>query len=247
MNKITAVLIDDETFVLKGLKNKIEKLFPNVSIIATFSQPEEAITYLSSNSPDIVFLDIQMPRYNGFDLLEEIKNISFQLIFVTAYSEFGLKALKASALDYLLKPIDEKELKNAIEKAIKNTKKDRNLMQQEKLINLFTQSFTDYNKIIIPTTKGISFIQPKELLHLEGYEGYTKFHLTKNEVITSSYNLGKFEKKLPNYFFKCHKSHIVNLNNMKEYENDGYIVLSNEKRVPISKTYKKLFINLIDK
>ncbi len=244
MKSITAILIDDEISALKGLQQKVSKLFPAIQILNTFQQPEKAIDFLSTTSPDIVFLDIQMPRFTGFELLSELKTIDFQLIFVTAYNEFALEALKASAIDYLLKPIDETDLKSAISKAIDKIQQKQGALQQSKLIELLTQTITQNNKIIIPTGKGISFIPYEEILHVEGYDGYTKFHLINDEVITSSYNLGKFEKKLPPLFFKTHKSHIINIQKVRAFENEGYIVLDNNYRVPISRTYKKVFLGL---
>ena len=244
MKKITTILVDDEVSNLKGLQQKIEKLFTEIEILSTFQKPEDAIKAIDTIKPDLVFLDIQMPRINGFELLSRLKEVNFQVIFVTAFSEYALEALKQSAVDYVLKPIDETDLINAVNKAITIIKEKQHLESNAKLVHLLTDTITKNNKIIVPTAKGVSFIPQEEVMHLEGYEGYTKIHLVDKTTITSSYNLGKFEKLLNAKFFKCHKSHIVNLEKVRHFENEGYIVLDNDYRVPISKTNKKAFLSL---
>ncbi len=244
MIKRTAILVDDEVSALKGLQQKIEKLFPEIEILNAFQKPEEAIRAIKEKQPDILFLDIEMPRMSGFELLSALTEINFQVIFVTAYSEYALDALKQSAIDYVLKPVDNEELTNAINKALEVIKLKHQNENNTKLIEMLTEIITNTNKIIIPTAKGLSFIPQDDVLHLEGYEGYTKFHLTNNTEIVSSYNLGKFEKSLSSIFFKCHKSHIINIEKVRSFENEGYIVLEGEYRVPISKANRKVFLDL---
>lgn len=246
MKTLTAVLIDDEVSNLKGLAQKLDKLFPEIEIIHTFQKPEDAVKSLQTEQPDLVFLDIEMPRINGFDLLSQLSNIQFQVIFVTAYSEYAIEAFKQNAIDYVLKPIDNADLTVAVDKAIKVIEEKSALNNSHKLVNLLTGALADYKKIIIPTSKGLSFIPQEEVIHLEGYEGYTKIHLIDATTITSSYNLGRFEKLLSSVFFKCHKSHIINLEKVRHFENEGYVVLDNEYRVPISKTNKKAFLKLFN-
>jgi len=246
MKTLTAVLIDDEVSNLKGLAQKLDKLFPKIEITHTFQKPEDAVKLLQTEQPDLVFLDIEMPRINGFDLLSQLSNIQFQVIFVTAYSEYAIEAFKQNAIDYVLKPIDNADLTVAVDKAIKVIEEKSALNNSHKLVNLLTGALADYKKIIIPTSKGLSFIPQEEVIHLEGYEGYTKIHLIDATTITSSYNLGRFEKLLSSVFFKCHKSHIINLEKVRHFENEGYVVLDNEYRVPISKTNKKAFLKLFN-
>ncbi|WP_397363102.1 LytR/AlgR family response regulator transcription factor [Olleya sp. R77988] len=244
MSNITAILIDDEISNLKGLEQKLGKLFPNITIQNTFQKPEDAIKALQVKQPDLVFLDIEMPRINGFELLTQLNEVDFQVIFVTAYSEYAIEAFKQNAIDYVLKPIDDNDLKIAVNKALTILKTKKELDSNHKLVSLLTSTISNNNKIIVPTSKGMSFIPQEEVMHLEGYEGYTKIHLTNTSIITSSYNLGKFEKLLSSKFFKCHKSHIINLEKVRHFENEGYVVLENDYRVPISKTNKKAFLSL---
>ena len=241
MSTLTAILIDDEISNLKGLEQKLGKLFPDIVIENTFQKPEEAIKVLQKQQPDVVFLDIEMPRINGFDLLTQLEIVDFQVIFVTAYSEYAIEAFKQNAVDYVLKPIDDEELVNAVNKALHIIKTKCDLESNHKLVNLLTSTISS-NKIIVPTQKGMSFIPQEEVLHLEGYEGYTKIHLIDGKTIMSSYNLGKFEKLLNATFFKCHKSHVVNLEKVRHFENEGYLVLEDNQRVPISRANKKAFL-----
>lgn len=244
MKDIMAILVDDEFSALKGLQQKMEKLFPEISILATFQKPEEAISFIKANPPQLLFVDIQMPRINGFELLSALDGLDFQVIFVTAYSEYALAALKKSAVGYVLKPVDDEELKEAVTKAIATIEQKKQLESNNKLIEILAETISNKNKIIVPTTKGLSFIPQEEVLHLEGYEGYTKFHLSNDTELLSSYNLGKFEPSLGRVFFKCHKSHIVNLEKVRSFENEGYLVLENGNRIPISKTNKKAFLKM---
>ncbi|WP_417197859.1 LytR/AlgR family response regulator transcription factor [Bizionia sp.] len=246
MKNITAILVDDEISNLKGLQKKIENLFPEIEILGAYQKPEDAIVALEKQEVSILFLDIQMPRINGFELLSKLTAVNFQVIFVTAYSEYAIEAFKKSAIDYVLKPIDNNDLVIAINKALDVIKLKNESANNLKLVNLIEENISKNNKVIIPTQKGISFIPQEEVLHLEGYDGYTKIHIINGVTITSSYNLGKFEKLLSAKFFKCHKSHIINLGKVRHFENEGYLVLDNEYRVPISKTNKKAFLNLFN-
>jgi len=241
---IKAILVDDEISNLKGLQRKLENLFPSIHVSGAFQKPEDAIQAIIDEKPNLLFLDIEMPRINGFELLARLKEVHFHVIFVTAYSEYALKAFKKSAIDYVLKPIDNDDLVFAVNKALDIIKLKKESESNSKLLSVLEENISKSNKIIVPTQKGISFLPQDEVLHLEGYEGYTKIHLINNTTITSSYNLGKFEKLLNTTFFKCHKSHIINLEKVRHFENEGYILLDNDYRVPISKTNKKAFLSL---
>jgi len=246
MENFTAILVDDEISNLKGLQLKIEKLFPDIKITGAFQKPEVAIERIAELKPNILFLDIQMPRMNGFELLSKLKAVDFQVIFVTAYSDYAIAAFKQNAVDYILKPIENDHLKTAIDKAIEVLKQKNKIESNEKLVNVLTQCLSKNNKIIVPTSLGVSFIPQEEVMHLEGFGGYTKIHLVEKKTIISSYNIGKFEKLLDATFFKCHKSHIINLEKVRHFEKEGYIVLDNHYRVPISKTNKKAFLGLFN-
>ncbi len=245
MTSIKAILVDDEISTLKGLEQKLNKLLPELEVVHTFQKPEEAIACINNEQPDLLFLDIEMPRINGFELLNKLEKIDFQVIFVTAYSKYAIKALKKNAIDYVLKPIDNDELLIAVEKATQVINLKQEKRTNEKLVKLLSEIISTNNKLIVPTAKGMSFIPQNEILRLEGYSGYTKIHLIDTTEIVSSYNIGKFQKMLGSDFFKCHKSHVINVKKVRAFENEGYIVLENEYRVPISRNSKKVFLDLL--
>lgn len=241
---IKAILVDDEHKALEGLLLKVKQFFPEIEITKTFQNPQEAITFINLNKPDILFLDIEMPVINGFDVLAKIKNPDFEIIFVTAYNNYAIEAFQHCAIGYILKPIDNDELKTAINNAIKSVQQKNALQKNEMLLNKLISVNSKANKLIIPTNKGLLFVPYNEILHIEGYEGYTKIHTTNTSEIISSYNIGKYEKLLNDNFYKCHKSHIINLQKIRAFENEGYILLDDKKRVPVSKTKRKEFIDL---
>ncbi|MFD2909550.1 LytR/AlgR family response regulator transcription factor [Flavobacterium ardleyense] len=245
MTNVTCILVDDEIASLKNLEKKINQFFSNLTILDRFQKPEDAILFLNSNEVDVVFLDIQMPRINGFELLTNIINVTFKVIFVTAYNEYALEALKNSAIDYILKPIDDDDLKIAIQKTIKLIDEENESTHNKELVELLQESISNQKKLLVPNAKGFSVIEQSDILYLEGYEGYTKINIDADRQIISSYGLGKYEQKLNTDFFKTHKSYIVNLNKIIEFENEGYVVLCNNVRIPISKKLKNELLELL--
>ena len=245
MTNINCILVDDEIASLKNLERKINQFFPNLTILDKFQKPEDAILFLNTNEVSLVFLDIQMPRINGFEVLTTVKNVDFKVIFVTAYNEYALEALKKSAIDYILKPIDDDDLKVAIQKTIKLIDEENESTHNKELLELLQESISNQKKLLVPNEKGFSVIEQNDILYLEGYDGYTKINIDPERQIISSYGLGKYEQKLNANFFKTHKSYIVNLNKIIEFEKEGYAVLSNNVRIPISKKSKSELLDLL--
>lgn len=245
MTNISCILVDDEIASLKNLEKKINQFFPNLTILEKFQKPEDSILYLNTNEVCLVFLDIQMPRINGFEVLTTVTNVDFKVIFVTAYNEYALEALKKSAIDYILKPIDDDDLKVAIQKTIKLIDEENESTHNKELLELLQESISNQKKLLVPNEKGFSVIEQNDILYLEGYEGYTKINIDPERQIISSYGLGKYEQKLNANFFKTHKSYIVNLNKIIEFEKEGYVVLSNNVRIPISKKSKNELLELL--
>lgn len=240
----SAILVDDEKQALEGLYLKIKKLFPDLDILATIQNPEKAVTYINNSQPDILFLDIEMPMLSGFDVLSKIENPNFEIIFVTAYNDYAIEAFQHCAVGYILKPIDSSELKIAITNALKNVDNKNALQRNNILLKHLITTSSKADKLMIPTSNGFLFVNYNDILHVEGYDGYTKIHLENSSEIVSSYNIGKFEKMVSDAFYKCHKSHIVNLQKVSEFKNEGYIVLENRKSIPVSKTKRKEFLQL---
>lgn len=245
MKTITATLVDDEISNIKGLSKKLEKLFPEIEILNSFQQPEEAIKAINKTAPDILFLDIEMPRINGFELLSRLTNVNFQVIFVTAYSEYAIEAFKSNIVDYILKPIEDDNLITGVNKALDIIKKEATSENNTKLIKLLTDQIKSNNKIVVPTIKGISFFSQEDIIRLEGFEGYTKVYLKNGNTITSSYSIGKYEKQLAeNNFYQCHRSHLINIKYITEFLNEGFVILENNHKIPVSKIKRKHFLDM---
>ncbi len=243
-NTISAIIIDDEKNAMESLALKVSKYFPNISIIHKFQNPLKAVEVINKKHPHILFLDIEMPVLSGFDVLSKIKNPNFEIIFVTAYNEYAIDAIKHCAIGYIVKPIDNDELKVAIENALKNINQKSPLEKNRQLLeNLVPKG---NSLIVVPTQKGLSFIKTNDIIRFEGIDGYTNIILKNKTTILSSYSIGKFCKtdKLRN-FGLAHKSHFVNLSFVKEYLNEGYIVLTNNDKIPVSKKRRVEFLNKI--
>lgn len=184
-----------------------------------------------------------MPVLSGFDLLSKIENPNFEIIFVTAYNEYAIEAIQHCAIGYIVKPIDNDELKNAVTNALKNIDQKSALEKNKQLLESLISNGN--STIVIPTQKGLSFIKTEDIIRFEGVDGYTKIVL-QNSSILSSYSIGKFSNspKLSN-FFSIHKSHFINLNYVSDFLNEGYIILINGDRVPIAKSKRKDFLEKI--
>jgi two-component system LytT family response regulator len=241
---INAILIDDERKALAILKNKIERLCPNVKIIAETQNPVEGIEFIKKLKPQLVFLDVAMPELSGFDLLSEIKNPNFEIIFATAFDNYAIEAIKHCAIGYLVKPVDNNDLVETVNKAIKNIEGKSALEKNKQLIeNLGVQSFQN-KKIVIPSQEGLEFVEIADIIHCEGVEGYTKIHFIHQKPILSSHSIGHFKKLLGNQsFYLIHKSHLINLSYIEKYLNEGYVVLSGNHKLPVSRNRRSGFLN----
>lgn len=244
MTKITTILIDDEPKALAILKNKIERLCPNLDIIAQTQNPKEAIELINSNKPELIFLDIAMPELNGFDVLKQFQQPNFEIIFATAFDDFAIEAIKHCAIGYLVKPIDNDDLVNAVENAISNIKEKTALEKNKVLIeNLGVQNFQK-KKIVIPSTDGLEFVKIQDIMFCEGVDGYTKIHFNNQKSILSSNSIGYFNKLLDNKtFYLVHKSYVINLDYIVKYLNEGYVVLDKNHKIPVSRNRRQDFIN----
>lgn len=241
--KIRAILVDDEEKALKILKIKIKSFFPEIDIIKSCQSPIEAIKTIENEQPDLVFLDIEMPQLNGFDVLQRFKKPEFEIIFVTAYSEYAIEAIQHCAIGYIVKPIDNDDLKSAVSNAIKNRQLKTALQKNQTLIENIKNQNNTSSKIVIPSQKGLDFIKISDIIRCEGDAGYTKIIIQGTKEILSSYSIGKFVKMLSNKnFCLVHRSHLVNLKYVSGYLNEGYITMENGDSLPISKTNRQSFI-----
>lgn len=245
---ITAILIDDERKALAILKNKLERLCPNVKIIGETQDPNEGVQLINELTPQLIFLDIAMPEMSGFDLLKEIECPSFEIIFATAFDNYAIEAIKHCAIGYLVKPVDNNDLIETVNKAILNIEEKNALKKNKQLIeNLGIHTFQN-KKIVIPSHEGLEFIQITDIIHFQGEQGYTNIHFTNRKPILSSHNIGYFCKLLQNQgFYLIHKSHCINLSHIEKYLNEGYVILTNNHRLPISRNRRQDFLIHIGK
>jgi len=244
--KISAILIDDEPKALAILQNKLERFCPQIEVITTIKHPSEARSVIAKLNPDIVFLDIAMPEMTGFDVLKTIENPSFEVIFVTAFDHYAIDAINHCAIGYLVKPVDNQDLIATVQKALTNIENKTALFKNKQLIeNLGVQKFQD-KKIIIPAQDGLEFIAIKNILHCEGTDGYTKIHVQDKRTLLSSQSIGHFKKLLENNeFYLVHKSYLINLNHIEKYLNEGYILLSENYKIPVSRNRRSAFLELL--
>lgn len=241
---INAILIDDERKALAILKNKLERLCPNITIIGETQCPKEGLELIKTLEPQLVFLDIAMPEMSGFDLLSQIEKPNFEIIFATAFDNYAIEAITNCAIGYLVKPIDNQDLIVAVNKAIQNIE-DKTALEKNKLLieNLGVQKFQN-KKIVIPSQDGLEFVKINEIIHCEGTNGYTTIHFKTRKSILSSNSIGYFNKLLESqHFYLVHKSHLINLDHIEKYLNEGYVILTNNLKIPVSRNRRSDFLN----
>lgn len=241
---ITAMIIDDEQNNIINLQTLVEKYCSAVQIIATAQRAAEAKKLIQQHRPDLIFLDIQMPIINGFELLQSLSTIDFEVIFVTAFNEYGIQAIKFSALDYLLKPIKITELQEAVAKAFKKLAEKKTNQQLHNLITLLKhQQQKETHRIALTSAKETRFILTKDIVRCESNNNYTTFYLNNKEKIIVSKPIYEYENLLADYgFIRCHQSHLVNKNYIKSMVKDdgGYLLMDDNTAIPISRQKKDL-------
>ena len=241
---IKTIIIDDEPKAIAILKNKIARFCPELDIVATIEKPQDAFDIISELQPDLVFIDIAMPGMSGFEVLKQFSNPNFEIIFATAFDQYALDAIKHCAIGYLVKPIDNEDLVEAVDNATRNIA-DKNALEKNKILieNLGIQKFQK-KKIVIPSTEGLEFVKVKTITHCEGVDGYTKIHFIDGKPILSSHSIGHFKKLLDHKdFYHVHKSYIINMIFVERYLNAGYVVLEGNTSIPVSRAKRTDFLN----
>jgi two-component system LytT family response regulator len=244
---ITAIIIDDEAKGRLALRKKLQQYCPSVTILAEAADGLEAIDIIEKHRPQLIFLDIEMPKMNGFEMLNAITEKNFHIIFTTAYDQYAIKAIKYAAFDYLLKPVDIEELKTAVAKI--DTKENNQTKNQAQLLQQNIQHpKKQFNKLAIPTLEGLLFFDINEIIHLEANSNYTILFFLNKPKITASKTLKEFEELLPDdIFFRPHHSHMINLNYIKRYirGDGGQIEMQNGVFVDVSRRKKEEFLKAI--
>jgi len=246
---LTAIIIDDETNSRNALRQKITRHCNNVMIIADCENGEEGIEKIETQKPDIIFLDIEMPRMNGFTMLQQIKNKNFEVIFITAYDHYAIKAIKFSALDYLLKPVEVEDLKAAVEKVTQKRKQMDGNKRVELLVQNFLEEKTAHQRIAISSMEGLQFVTTNDIIYLEANSNYTSFYLADNRKITATKTLKDFEEILPaSMFIRIHHSYLINKNGIEKYikGEGGQVVMKNGVTLDVARRKKEEFMKAID-
>ena len=241
---IRAVLIDDESKAIEVLKQKLHTYCPEIQVIGTASTTELAYDLITANHPQLVFMDIAMPKENGFDLLRRLPNLNFELIFVTGFDSFALDAIKFCAIGYVLKPIENEELIDAVGKARRRIVEKLNSERNQQLLENMLNPGNSRNRIGIPTEAGLEFIPTEDIIRCEGFQKYTKVIALGRKILLSSYNIGEFRKLLERYgFYAPHKSHLINLHHISRYDKEGIVTMSDDSHVPVSRRKKQEFMD----
>jgi two-component system, LytTR family, response regulator len=244
---LKAIIVDDESKSRESLKILIEDFCQDVEVKALCQNVADALQAIDVHDPDVVFLDIQLQRETGFDLLTRLKKFDFAVIFTTAYSEYAIRAFRFSAIDYLLKPIDIEELRAAIGKVQKQEPTHIEDTLNHLIKNLKSGSSDQY-KLALPSTDGLVFVKVSDILYCEASSNYTEIHMADNRKYIVSRTLKEYEDILTEQnFFRIHNSYLINLNSIKKYVRGegGYVVMNNDKALDVSKRKKESFLSRI--
>ena len=244
-----AIIVDDEPQSIKTLEAKLRMIATDMDIVATFQDPRMALAEVKNLAPDVLFVDIEMPGLNGFQFLEQLRPYDFPVVFVTAYNQYAIRALRMSALDYLLKPIDIEELKTTIERLREQTHRDTPPQYDDRMNVLFEalKNFSNQNtnpladRIALSTQEGVLFVGVKDILRVEAMSNYSSFFLLNKQRIVVSRTLKEFEDVLQPYnFLRISRSHLVNLNQVTKYQkgDGGTLFLTDGAELTVSPQQK---------
>lgn len=241
---LKAIIIDDEPYCCETIAIFLEGV-DSILIMAQCNNGIEGIEAIQKHRPDIVFLDVEMPKMNGFEMLQKLPTVDFEIIFTTSYDQYALKAIHFSAIDYLLKPVDEEELHLAIDK-VRRRKNNPISQQLTILMQKLSEPQSKISKIALPTMDGLEMISIDSIIYCESDSNYTNVHLKNNSKIVVSKTLKELEELLLDYFFiRVHRCFLVNINEVAKYKKGegGYLILSNGATVDVSKSRKDVLLS----
>jgi len=250
MDKIRSIIIDDELNNCENLKNILERYCPEVEVSGMAHSAAEGLELITRERPQLIFLDIQMPGGSGFDMLESIRKPTFDVIFVTAYNQYAIKAIRQSAIDYLLKPVNILELKEAVSRVAEKMNHQHN--ENEKLLNyLENQKNTEsQRKIALPSSERLLFVKVEDIVRCKGENNYTYIYLTDGSSILVSKTLKEYEEILSEEkFIRVHQSHLINALHVASFEkrDGGYLKMSDGSTVTISRQRKEFVLSTLSR
>ena len=235
--KIKAIIVDDEFFCREQVKYQLKKYFPQVIVVAEANNGKEAIQLIHFHKPDLIFLDIEIPLLNGFEVLEKLEEPDFEIIFVTAFDRYAIKAIKFSALDYLLKPINREEFKLAVEKFLEKQKQnyDKKSLIKNLIHNIKVKENNGF-RLAINTSGSTHFFKPEEIVRCEADINYTRIFKTNKEQFYTAKTLKEFDEILSDHnFIRIHRSHLVNIKFITALTHDHKIILEDNTILEISR------------
>lgn len=250
--ELIGVIVDDEAKSRENLRMMLTDFCKDIKVVASFSNTTEAADYLMANKVDVLFLDVQLQRETGFDLLDRLQDINFEIIFTTAYAEYAIRAFKHSAIDYLLKPIDIEELQKAVEKVrLKKQKLSKSDFknQMKNLLDNYKSSDQQSYKIALPTANGLIFVRLLDIIYCEASSNYTVIYFKGGAKHIVSKTLKEYEDILTESgFYRIHNSFLINLNEIKQYikGDGGQVVLNNGVTLDVAKRKKEGFLKLVN-
>ena len=247
---IKTIIIDDEQKAREAITDLLAAYCPNVKVIAQAENVETGVAAIKQNKPDLVLLDINMPDGTGFDVLKKLDTIQFKVVFITAYEEYAIKAIKFSALDYIVKPIDPDELVQAIEKVEHSIEKDNINLK----LNAFLSNMEHINKgakkIVLKTSESMHIVNVQDIIRCEADGNYTRFFLIDGKKLIVSRVLKEFDEMLEEYgFCRTHQSHLININHIERFDkrDGGSVVMKDGTEVPVSSRKREVLIGLFEK
>jgi len=240
---LKAIIVDDEPYCCETIATLLEES-QDIEIVSVCHNAADALVAIRKYSPDIVFLDVEMPKMNGFEMLEHLPQVNFEIIFTTSYDQYALKAIRFSAIDYLLKPVDEEELRTAIQKVIQRSQKPIT-QQLEILLQKIHQPSTPINKIAMPTMEGLQMIPVDSIISCESDSNYTILQLKNSKKLIVSRTLKEIEELLEEHsFVRVHRCYLANMNEVEKYVKGegGYLVMSDGTTIDVARNKKEVLL-----
>lgn len=250
MTRIKALIVDDELHGRNALRRSLAENCPEVKVLALCDTPEAGIEKIKELQPDLVFLDIQMPKLSGFDVLQQLSPITFEVVFVTSYDQYAIRAIKFSALDYLLKPVDPNELMQAVQRAKEQLEHVGGSYRYQSVLNNIDHTSGKIEKLAVPTLDGIDFYKTEDIIYCDADGHYTTLYLVGKRKEVVSKTLKDFENLLSESgFFRIHNSSLVNMRHIQKYVRGegGYVVLTEDYHVTVARRKKDAFLSMLNK
>lgn len=249
MDEIKVIVVDDELFARQSIITILNSKFSNVNIVGEAESVKDAVEIIQDKQPDLVFLDIDLTDGSGFDVVNFLKPISFQIIFVTAHQEYAIKAIKFSALDYILKPVSSFELEAAVNRLLEEKESENQQLKLDAFAENMQNESSKKNKIVLKTSDSIHLINVSDIMRCEADNNYTTFYISSGERIIVSKGLKEYDELLSEHgFFRVHQSHLINISCISRFDkkDGGSVVLCDEAKIPVSQRKKQKLLDIFE-